>query len=493
MDINKLQQLALAKRELLDKKARAGDLRAFTKATFPEYEINWHHEIFFNYLNAFIQKKIRRLMVFVPPRHGKSELTSRRLPALWHGLYPNDELMAVSYNNNLASDMTKDVQRIMDTDAYKRIFPMVKIPPNGSKTGYSRNANEHEIMPFQHPDKLYTWYTGSYKSAGVGGSFTGKGANACFIDDPVKNRQDADSASYREMMFKFYASTIRTRLEGEGSILITQTRWHESDLSGKLLQLAKSDPESDQWVVLSLPAIKEEEGHPDDHRMIGEPLWPSKFSLKNMLATKASVGTREWAALYQQTPRIDGGNIIKQEHMRFYKVLPDKFDEVIQSWDFASKDKSNSDYVVGTVWGRIGMNRYLLAMVRGRFSFPVSVQKVIDVSNEFPKAYKKLFEAKANGPAVEQTLRNSMQGIVMIEPRGDKVARLNAVAPMFESGHVWVPDESIAPWINVWIDEHLSFPFGTNDDIVDTTSQALDYLRHTGPIRAPISGHGLNE
>jgi len=469
-------ELYFYKLELLKRKAIKGDILAFTKLTYRDYQINWHHRVLAKYLNDFAQKKILRLIITMPPRHGKSELTSRRLPPLIHGMYPNDEILTVSYNGQLASDMTKDVQRIMDMPEYKEIFPTVRIPNDGGTGGYKRTANEHEIMPYQHEDRLWTWHTGSLKSAGVGGSFTGRGGDWVLIDDPVKNREDADSLTFRESLWKFYSSTIRTRLEKNASILLTMTRWHDDDLAGRILNLAKSDKDADQWTVLSLPAIKENDLFPEDTRAIGEVLWPDKYDLKSMMSTKASIGSRDWQALYQQKPAADGGNIIQEKWFKFYDKLPDKFDSIIQSWDFAVKDKATSDFTVGQVWGKIGPDKYFLDQVRGRFDFPTACNKVLMLSEKWPTGIKKLIEAKANGPAIMQTLRKQISGMVEVEPRGDKISRVHAISPEFESGHVYFPSKAIAPWIGDYINELISFPTAVHDDQVDASTQAIDEL-----------------
>ena len=471
-------------------RARRGGLKAFTTLTFPEYEWNWHHRLTCNYLNRFIRKEPgwRRLMIFEPPRHGKTELTSRRLPALIHGIYPNDEIIATTYNADLAADMTVDVQRIMDSPIYQQIFPQSRIPKEGQSGKYARNKQEHELIPVQDVkgDRLWFVPRGTYRSAGVGGSFTGRGADWIIVDDPIKGREDADSAAYRNALWKFWTSTLRTRLEGEGSVLITLTRWHNDDLVGRLLEKAAQDPNADQWRILSLPAIREDMKNPDDPRQLGEGLWPAKFSMQNYMALKAA-SDRDWAALYQQTPTKEGGNIIREEWFRYYDNLPPRFDQIIQSWDFATKDKTTSDYSVGAVWGRIKHDKYLIDVVRGRWSFPEAVEQVVKLSKKWPLAYKKLVEAKANGPAVMQTLRKKLGGLVEVEPMGDKVARMNACAPDFQSGEVWLP--KYAPWLGEWKTEHTNFPNWKNDDQCDTTSQALAELKKAGVYFAPTAGH----
>lgn len=470
--------------------AASGNLLAFTLATFPLYEVNWHHKTISRALNRFLKREVKRLMIFCPPRHGKSELVSRRLPALIHGMYPNDEIMAATYNSELAGDMTTDIQRIMDRKEYHELFPRSRITPEGTVTKYARNTTEHELLPDIRPSGEVTYLRGKYRAQGIGGSFSGRGAHWILIDDPIKNRDDADSKTVREGVWKFYSSTMRTRLEGDGSILLTMTRWHEDDLAGRLLRLAKTDPSADQWEVVRLTAIREHDDlNPDDPRLPGEALWPSKFDETWLSAAKAA-SSRDWASLYQQRPKTEDGNIFKESWFKFYKSLPERFDQMIQSWDFASKDKTGSDYCVGQVWGRLGSNKYLVYQFRGRPSFPESCRKLVEISIKYPNAHKRLIEAKANGPAIIQTLKNQVSGLIEVEPRGDKVARANAVAPEIESGCVWLPHPDIAPWIADFISEVCEFPNSAHDDQVDALTQALDELRKAAVLHIPLAGHG---
>ncbi len=472
----------------LTESARKGNLLAFTRLTKPDYYLNWHHKLLGKYLNRFIRREIRRLIIMMPPRHGKSEMSSRRLPALLHGMYPNDEVLGMSYNSELASDMTIDVQRIMDRQSYKEIFPNSRITPEGSISKYARSSNEHELMPYKDQNGEFVFPQGSYRSGGVGGAFTGRGGHWVLIDDYVKNRKEADSKAFRDELYKFYASTLYTRLEGEGSVLITATPWHADDLIHRLLLLQKSNPDADQWTVLRLPAIKESNDNPEDPREIGEALWPQKFGMKQLMTIRAN-SSRDWASLYQQRPTAEGGNIIQSHWIKYYKVIPQKFDQMIQSWDFAVKDKNGSDYTACQIWGRIKADKYLIYQFRARVSFPVACQKVVEISRMFPQAHKKLIEAKANGPAVVQTLRQTVPGLVEVEPYGDKIARLNSVAPDYESGNVYYPSSEIAPWIDDHVSELCDFPNGAHDDTVDCASQALNELRKTPVLYMPLTGH----
>lgn len=483
-ELNELEKLA---NEIKKDNARKNILD-FTTYTKPDYEVNWHHEVISKYLDKFVRKEIKRLIILAPPRHGKSELASRRLPAFIHGVDPNAEVVGVTYNDELASDMQIDAQRIIDSKEYRELFPKTQITPEGARSKYARNANEYEILPSIEGEEIMR-HEGSLRSVGVGGSLTGRGADFILIDDIIKNRADADSKVFRDMVYKFYTSTVRTRLEQNGAILIMITRWSHDDLAGRLLDLAKVLPEADQWTVVSLPAEKTDDDQIYDPREPGEFLWPSKYSKAEYASTKASLGSRDWSALYQQSPTVDGGNIIKREWLKLYKVLPLKFDQVIQSWDLAFKDKSSSDFSVCTIWGRIGADVYLIHEERGRWDFPTMQKKLLEITKKFPLTYRKLVEDKANGSALMQSLNKVVTGMVPVNPTQDKVARVNAVAPMFESGNIYVPDPLVCSWIDATLNEWCEFPNGAHDDRVDTMSQALSDLRRANVVSMPIAGH----
>ena len=225
--------------------ARHGIL-SFTTYTKSDYQVSWHHRVLAKKLNAWLRGDIKFLMVFMPPRHGKSELVSRRLPAFLHGLYPDAEIMAASYLDSLAGDMTIDVQNIIDSKEYQEVFPDTKIfSPRTPYTTGTRNSSEHHIVGRR----------GKYRGQGVGGSFTGKGANFIIVDDPIKGREIADSVAFRERLWNFYNNDLFSRLETnletgrQGQILITQTRWHEDDLSGRLIENMNKEPGAVQWDI----------------------------------------------------------------------------------------------------------------------------------------------------------------------------------------------------------------------------------------------------
>jgi predicted phage terminase large subunit-like protein len=409
-------------------------------------------------------------MILEPPRHGKSELTSRRLPAYLHGKFQDAEILAASYSASLANDMTADVQRIMDSPEYQHIFPGTKIPAPGTRHPVSvRNSEEYDVIGTR----------GKYRGQGVGGSFTGKGGRFLLIDDPIKGRLEADSVAFRESLWKWYTSDLRSRLAPGGGILLTQTCWHEDDLAGRLLKLAKENPSADQWTVLRLPAIREDLSDPQDLRELGEALWPKQYSLTDLESIKAS-DSRGFSALYQQRPTALEGSIIKHSWIKHYDKRPEKFSKMIQSWDLTFKDAKNSDYVVGQVWGVHEGKRYLVDQIRERMGFGETCRAIMLMSTRWPEANRKLIEEKANGAAVIETLkRQGITGIIPVIPRESKDARLSAVSTYYEAGDVLYPSTSLASWISINIDEITSFPNAANDDTVDATSQALNDLAGT--------------
>lgn len=467
--------LRLEHLEALDR-AREGILN-FTCYTFPEFEVNWHHREMCRVLNRFIAGEFKRLIVCQPPRTGKSELVSRRLPAYLLGKNPDMKIVAASYSASLASAMNRDVQRIIDSEKYRELFPDTVLPRTMvvAKTeeekrigGYIRNSSLFEIVGRR----------GAYRSAGVGGGVTGSGGDYLIIDDPCKNREEADSPVYRQRVWDWYRSTLYTRQEKDARILVTVTRWHEDDLVGRLLNLAREEPEADQWAVVSLPMVCEGAGSGmiTDPRPLGEPLWPNKYPASQIPAMKASAGSRDWAALHQQRPAPEDGLIVKKEWWRYYTKLPEAFEQIIQAWDLTFSGGPASDFVVGVVLGRKGANIYLLDMVRGRLSFTESLNAISALSKRWPRAEAKYVEQAANGHALIDTLRDRVSGLIAVKPLGSKVARANAVAPRIEAGNVHLPDKSIAPWTVDVVNEWTSFPAGANDDIVDAMSHGIAKL-----------------
>jgi hypothetical protein len=279
-----------------------------------EYQAGWVHEDLCKLLDAFVEgceKKLRpRLMVWVPPRHGKSHIISRAFPAFLLGKHPEWEVVNATYGQDLASDMGRFVRGVLNDAVYKSVFPGTHVDP-------ASNAMDR-VDTYQG---VVRGGRGGYKAVGVGGSLTGRGAHVLIIDDPVKNREEADSELSRENAWNWYSSTARTRLAPGGGIIILQTRWHEDDLSGRLIERAKSDKKADQWHVYKYPAIATHDEFGLDgklRRKAGDALHPERFPLAELEQLKATIAPRDWAALYQQNPTPEDGAYFDREWFKLW-------------------------------------------------------------------------------------------------------------------------------------------------------------------------------
>lgn len=293
-----------ARRELERRRQARAGLLDFTTYTKPDYSTAWYHARLAAALDRFILGDIRRLMVFMPPQHGKSELVSRRLPSYLLGRIPAARIIACSYTADLASKMNRDCQRIIESDRYRRLFPGVGLSGKNIRTLSGqplRNSDEFETIGAD--GKLTGGY---YKSAGVGGGITGRSMDYGIIDDPIKGREAADSPTQRENVWEWYTGDFLSRIHGDTRILITATRWHPEDLPGRLLRQMEDDPAADRWEVVCFPAICEADGDGiGSPRKEGEPLWPERHPLSE-LETKRAASPYDWYSLYQQQPRNPG-------------------------------------------------------------------------------------------------------------------------------------------------------------------------------------------
>ena len=315
--------------------------------------------------------------------------------------------------------------------------------------------------------------------------------NCLIIDDPVKDREQADSETYRERAWDWWTDTGSTRLAPGAPAVIVATRWHEEDLTGKLLEAGKTG-NGDEFVELNIPAQADHDPTKNETDPLGRTVGEFMESARRRKthqweAIKRRVGSRTWASLYQGRPSPASGDILKREWWQRYEEplwlerqdgsrIVTGFDDIIMSWDLAFKDTKTSDYVVGQVWARRGANAYLLDQIRDRLDFPATITAFKTLVARWPQATLKLVEDKANGPAVIASLNKSIFGIVPEQPQGSKTARASAVAPLVESGNVWLPASALAPWVDDLIEETAGFPNAAHDDTVDALSQALNRL-----------------
>lgn len=440
---------AEAAKELLRRREARRSLLSFIRYINPDYIVSDFAIQVCAELERFLADclaGLRPLLILeAPPQHGKSDMVSRYLPAFIFGNYPDLRLAGLSYAKDLASDMNRDVQAIMSTPEYSQLFPRSSM----AKSVGVANSDKFEVPGGR----------GAYVGQGVGGPLTGKRVDIGIIDDPIKNSKEALSPTVKESIWKWYGSTFLTRLSKNSGHIVMATRWATDDLSGRVLA---ANPKARR---LSFPAINEK----------GEALVPDLHPLEKLLETKQALGDYFWSAMYQGSPKTLGGAIFKDSGVRYYlpKDLPTKFDKVIQSWDMTFKDSEGSDYVAGQVWAKAGANTYLLHEVRERMGFTASKQAVKNMTARYPEGRRKLIEDKANGPAILDSLKAEMSGMVAIEPDGSKIARAHACTAEWEAGNVWLPHPDIAPWVRDFVEEVTTFPAAAHDDRVDAMTQAL--------------------
>jgi predicted phage terminase large subunit-like protein len=434
-----------------------------------------------NIVQEFLEGKLRQedgtevmiLCLSLPPQHGKSMSLTETLPSWFLGRWPHKRVIEVSYNEDFARKFGRRNKEKIQRFGQK-IFG-IQI----SKTTMAQD--EWELNNG----------VGSMLSRGVGGAITGNPADLVLIDDPVKNRQEAESEVYRERVWDEWLNSIRTRLAAKGKTIVIMTRWHEDDLVARIL---KNEGKRAMYVNLPCEAEEDDPIFREEGEALGAILgkdneWLDDF--KPVYLTKK--GSRVWQSLFQGKPTSAEGELFKRHWMRYYSKKPDYFDEIIQSWDLAFKDEDGSDPVSGQVWGRVGANYYLLDRINDRLGIVATMRAIEGMSALWPQSLIKLIEDKANGPAVVQMLQVKLPGIIAVNPEGGKVARANAVAPAFESGNVYLPDAMIAPWVVEYVNQLCAFPNGTHDDDVDATTQALNrfiyYTSHKEPPLPPPRDH----
>ena len=459
---------------LLELEDCAADFKSFVSTTMNKFTFKWYHDIVAKRLQHLAFQKDQRLMIWMPPRHGKSELLSRRWPAWRLGLDPDRKIVLASYSGSLASSFNRDAQAIMAQPQYQEIFPDTIIPESNENypslykgVRYTRSGSTCEIIGRE--GKLY--------SVGVGGTLTGMGADDFIIDDPYKGPDEAYSQAIRESTWNWFTGTVLARLEGGANLVLCHTRWHKDDISGRLIREEEEEGlDGEKFEVISFPALLEElDKSGIDPREIGEALWPEKFSPERLLKTKKKIGSLFWSAIYRQSPIIQGGNIVKEGWFSTYDRVPEGA-TYAQSWDLTFGAKSpKASYVVGQVWARHGPFFFLVDQVRERMTFTEQEAAIIRLTNKWPQCRSIVIEEEANGRGIINRLRSKINRIYPYKPSGDKVARLEAVSPIMESGHVLLPRKSDHPWVSDWLGEMTAFPAAPNDDQVDATSQMLDY------------------
>lgn len=437
-------------------------LLEFVRYGQPRYQVGWFHRELCAALEWFsrevVAERSPRLLIAAPPQHGKSEIVSRRFP-VWHlGRNPHHHAAVTSYNQDFAERISRDSRSVRSWA--QQWWPDLAPRPDGT-------------------DRVDYWQIkggGSYKAVGAGGGLTGNPAHVLVVDDPIKDREEADSPATRESRWSWYCEAAYTRLAPGGGILVMATRWHEDDVSGRILsKLVDVEP----WRTVIYPAIADKD---EPHRATGEALHPARYSAEYLHRVQRVIGSRSFAALYQQRPSPAGGALFLRDWLgrRFRhdpQRPPARYDEIALSVDATFKDGEGTDYVSIGAWGRYGWTEFhRLSQLRARMSYTATRQAIRDLVKIW-RPHAVLIETKANGQALVDELRHEIPCVIGRSPdkHGNKVTRANVAAPRFESGQVALPES--APWIAEYIEELAAFPNGAHDDMVDDTSQYFLWIQ----------------
>ena len=438
--------------ELLQRRKARGGLLDFTRYTNPVYEAAPHHQLIADKLEAVERGDIKRLMITMPPRHGKSELASRRFPAWFIGRNPDKQIIAASYNSDLANDFGREVRNIVNSPEFGVLFETTL-------------AEDSKAANRWHTDK-----GGMYVAAGVGTAITGRGADILLIDDPFKDREEADSELRRQRVWDWYTSTAYTRLMPGGAIVVINTRWHDDDLSGKLLR--EQEEGGDKWELLSLPAIDQS----------GSPLWPEWYPIERLEQIRSVLPSRDWNALYQQNPIPDEGDFFKLDWFGEYDELPPNL-RFYGASDYAVTD-NGGDYTEHGVGGVDGAgNLYLTDWWFGQQTSDVWIDKQCDLILEHePLVW--LGEKGVIQKAIEPYLMRRIQErqafcrIEWLASITDKPSRARPFQAMASMGKVFLPKN--ATWKAHVLGQLMRFPAGANDDAVDVLSlfgRGMEFIR----------------
>lgn len=421
-----------------------------------------------------------RLIISMAPQEGKSERVAAVFP-IW-ALTQNQDLRIVtaSYAQSLANRNGRAIRnRIV---AHPELGLKIA-SDNGSVGEWTLDGKDGGVL-----------------SVGIGAGVTGRAADMLIIDDPLKDRKEADSALIRDNVYDWWTDAASARLAPGAPVIVIMTRWHEDDLAGRLVE---RDIEAG-WKVINIPARADHRPERGETDVLGRQ--PGEFMVSARGRTTAqwiqrmkTAGAKTWASLYQGRPSPDDGGVFPppEEWARYERPMwieqPDgsrripglnRVDhELVQTWDFTFKDSKGSDFVVGQVWLRVGVQAFLLDQVRERMNFTASVQAIQAMSARWPEAVAKFVEDKANGPAIITALKSTLGGIIPIEPEGSKYARASAIAPFVEAKNVYLPVSSLLPNVDDLLEEAKNFPNSSHDDTIDAMSQALNRL-----LLLPVEG-----
>ena len=451
------KRLELRLRLMQAQEAASRDFLSFCQYVWPEMLVGEHHKRIARALDRVASGECKRLMIAMPPRHGKSQMGSYLFPAYLMGRRPDAKLIVGSHTAELAQRFGRMIRNLIDSDKYKELFPSMTLSADSKAAGRWDTSGGGEAF-----------------FIGKGGAMTGRGGDVIILDD-ILDEQDALSETAMEATFDWYTSGPRQRLQPGGAMVIINTRWKVDDLTGRLLK-QQSNLKADQWEVLEFPAILPS----------GRALWPEFWEVEELERVRLSIGVKKWLAQWQQQPTNDEGAILKRDWWRQWPHDdPPVCDYLIQSYDTAYSKKETADFSVITTWGVFtpsaddGPNLILLGVKKGRWDFP-ELKRVARSEYQYWNPDNVLIEAKATGTPLQHELRRMGIPVTMFSPGGrlknqDKVSRANAVAPILESGMVWFP--SNYDWAQDLVEECAAFPNGPHDDQVDSTIMAWTRFR----------------
>lgn len=441
----------------LPQAARAS-LAEYVYRMFPgEYDMARHHELIIDHLEAVERGDIRRLLITMPPRRGKSLLCSEHFPAWYLGRNPDKLVISCSHTANLAYRFSRKVRRQISSDHW----PFQGVSLRRGEASVQRWGIEgHE---------------GGYQAAGVGGSITGDGADVLIIDDPVKGREHADSPVRRDMVGEWYESDALTRLSPNGAVILIQTRWHDDDLAGR--RLVDMTEGGDQWTVLSLPEIAEE-GEPDAlGRAPGEPLWPTRYPAEATRTIRLTM-PHVWWPLFQQRPSAVAGGMLRREWFarRFDASVLPEYEMAVIVVDSAFKEDVANDPSGWSLWGATETSIDCIDGFEGRLAYPDLIRGLRDFYAKWEHLSPWLYvEDAASGQSAIQTLqRESLIPVRGFTPKGSKVSRAQDASRFAAAGRIRIAEG--APWASAMVDQLARFPAAAHDEWVDQFSMAVKIL-----------------
>ncbi len=413
-----------------------------------------------------------RLIISMPPQEGKSTRAAKDFPIWALTQDPDTRIFSASYSQRLATRNSRSIRNTISNNPH---IGIELARGNQAVTDWALEGHE-----------------GGVYSTSIGGSGSGQPADLVIIDDPIKDRKEAESAIQRDANWDWWTDVAVPRLAPGTSVVLILTRWHADDLAGRLIAQAGS-----LWKFLNIPAQADHRPEQGETDVLGREPGEYMISARGRTTAqweerKREVGPRSWSALFQGRPSPDEGGVFPPsdewarysqplwiEHADGTRRVPGihrSDHELIQSWDLAFKDTKGSDYVVSQVWLRVGVHAYLLDMVRARLNFNATIDAVKAMTAKWPEATAKLVEDKANGPAVISQLGQTIPGLIPVEPEGSKYARASAISPFVFAKNVHLPDPTLLPNVSELIEEARHFPNSPTDDAVDAMSQALNYL-----------------